>query len=124
MKKITYLLMSTLFLLFSSCMEDVNVDIPENIEKADITGVTIYDGSLKVIPAGSTINVEAKTVTIVLNATNDITKLKVSLTISTGATVIEPLGTGYLDFSSPKTVKIASPGKSIINDWTIQISNP
>jgi len=124
MKRVAYLLIPVLLLAFG-CAEDVNITIPEDVDVANITGVTVYGDNLATLALRSTnIDSDAKTVLITFNAAQDLTKLKVSLTISTGATITTPLGTGFLDFSQPKTVTVVSPGLAVTSIWTITFVNP
>lgn len=124
MKKLTYLLIIVAF-AFSGCKESVNIDIPENYEKADITGVAVYNNEqIAAVTSSYSIAYALKEVVVILGTTQDLTHLKVSLTISPGATVTQPLGTYIQDFSQPRTVRIVSPGGSVENEWTIIIFNP
>jgi hypothetical protein len=124
MKKIIYLLLSVTLILPFGCKETIDIEIPENYEKADITGVTVYNTAGTSISSNVTITDSNKEVLVTLRTANDLTKLKVTLTVSPGSTVVQPLGTGYLDFSNPRTVTIVSPGESVRNEWNIQIINP
>ncbi|MDR3062482.1 MAG: hypothetical protein LBU57_10320 [Dysgonamonadaceae bacterium] len=124
MKRISYLVLLFTVFVFFGCSETVNIEIPENYEKANITGITVYNTSGTSISSKVTITDSAQEVVVVLGTSYDLTKLKVSLTVSPGSTVIQPLGTGYLDFSNPRTVTIVSPGGSVKNEWNIQIKNP
>ncbi|MDR0541693.1 MAG: DUF5018 domain-containing protein [Dysgonamonadaceae bacterium] len=124
MKKAVYLWITFLFFVGTGCTESVDIAIPDNYEVANITGMSIYDTNVKAIASKATIDNEAKTVTATLTAAQDITKLKVTLTISPGATVTSPLGTGFLDFSQPKTITIVSPGQKVTHVWTIAVVNP
>ncbi len=124
MKKLTYLLI-VVTLVFCGCKETVNIDIPDNYEKADITGVAVYNNEqIAAITSSYSIAYALKEVVIILGTTQDLTQLKVSLTISAGATVVQPLGTYIQDFSQPRTVRIVSPGGSVENEWTIIVFNP
>ena len=51
----------------------------------------------------------------------NIKKLKVCLTISSGSTINPSLSVGYQDFSDPKVYKVTSPGGTIEKEWTIMI---
>jgi hypothetical protein len=124
MKKIIFLLASVIVLSVTACSEDVNIDIPEDYENAEITGISVYNEDIAFVESKASIDKEAKSVTVTLAQVQDITRLKVTLTISPGSTVITPLGTGLLDFSTSKTLTIASPGKTVQNEWTIAIINP
>jgi hypothetical protein len=106
------------------CNETIDIEIPENYEKADITGITVYNTTGTSISSTVAITDSDKEVLVTLRTANDLTKLKVSLTVSPGSTVVQPLGAGYLDFSNPRTVTVVSPGKSVKNEWSIQIKNP
>jgi hypothetical protein len=124
MKQIIFIVISIILFSVTGCTEDVDIQIPENFEKAEITGVTVYNENLVAIGAKVTINSEAGSVNIVLNTQQDITRLKVTLTISSGATIIKPLGTMVQDYSSPKMVTIQSPGGKVEKEWLIEVVNP
>jgi PBP1b-binding outer membrane lipoprotein LpoB len=123
MKKITYLLI-IIALVTMGCRESVNIDIPENYEKADITGASVFNDQAAAVTASVSIAYVLKEVVIVLGSSQDVTNLKLTLTISPGATVLQPLGTHIQDFSQPRTVQIASPSGTVITEWTIRIFNP
>jgi hypothetical protein len=124
MKKLIYLLIVSAFAFFG-CKETVNIDIPENYEKADITGIAVYNSEqIAAVTSSFSIANALKEVVVILGTAQDLTKLKVSLTISPGATVVEPLGTNIQDFSQPRTVRIVSPGGKVENEWTVIIFNP
>lgn len=106
------------------CKESVNIDMPENYEKADITGISVYNNQAASVASSTTIAYALKEAVVVLGTTQDLTNLKLSLTISPGATVVQPLGTNVQDYSLPRTVRIVSPGGSVENEWTIRIINP
>jgi hypothetical protein len=124
MKKAVYLFLFVTVIIFSGCSETIDVEIPENYEKADITGITVYNAAGTSISSRLTITESNREALAVLGTANDLTKLKVSLTVSPGSTVVQPLGAGYLDFSNPRTVTIVSPGKTVKNEWSIKIENP
>ncbi|MDR2805894.1 MAG: hypothetical protein LBB85_09730 [Dysgonamonadaceae bacterium] len=120
----------------ASCMEKVEIEIPEDYDTALITGVNVYRASkegdseytngnpLKTLASTVVTDNETKTFVATLTTTEDLTQLKVTLTISSGATIINPLGGQIQDFSQPRTVEIESPGKTVKNTWTIEIVNP
>lgn len=124
MKKLIYLLLFVTMIVSFACSETIDIEIPENYEKADITGITVYNTTGNSISAKTTIDNSSQEVTVVLGTAYDLSKLKVTLTVSPGSTVTQTLGTGYLDFSNPQTVTIVSPGGSIKSEWNIRISNP
>lgn len=124
MRQIIFIIISIILFTVTGCTEDVDIQIPENFEKAEITGVSVYNEKLAGIGAKVTINNEAASVNIVLNSKQDLTRLKVTLTISSGATITKPLGTTVQDYSSPKKVTIQSPGGSIEKEWLIELVNP
>jgi hypothetical protein len=125
MKKTVYLLLSVTMMMSSfGCNETIDIEIPENYEKADITGITVYSIAGTSVSSNVVITDSNKEVVVTLGTANDLTKLKVTLTVSPGSTVVQSLGTSYLDFSNPRTVTIVSPGKSVKNEWSIQIKNP
>ncbi|MDR1718667.1 MAG: hypothetical protein LBR67_00900 [Dysgonamonadaceae bacterium] len=121
MKKILYFLITICLLPFWSCDEKVDIEIPETVDLANITGVTVYGSDLKSITATTVLDADALTATVTTKAGTDITNLKVSLTISSGATVTQSFGTEFRDFTSPQSVTIVSPSKKIINVWTVNI---
>jgi hypothetical protein len=122
-KKFVYLLIVAVFVSFG-CRETVDIEIPENYEKADITGITVYNAQAVSITSSTSIANALKEVVVILGTTQDLTNLKVSLTISPGATITQPLETNIQDFSQPRTVRIVSPGGSVENEWSIRIFNP
>jgi hypothetical protein len=143
MKRIIYLLIAVILLPLTGCKEDIDIVIPEEYEVAAITGIAVYreavEGdaeyakkeTLVSVKSTATINTEAvvdgetiKLVKVTLAATADLTKLKVTLTISPGATVVNPLGTNIQDFSETRTIDIVSPSGKVTNKWYIQILNP
>ncbi|MDR1610898.1 MAG: hypothetical protein LBS08_05255 [Candidatus Symbiothrix sp.] len=117
----------------TGCMEKVEIEIPEDYDAALITGVNVYRASKEgdsefvkgdpVKPLTSTVEIdnEMKTVITRLTTEEDLTKLKVSLTISSGATIINSFGGQIQDFSQVRTVEIESPSKKVKNTWTIEI---
>ncbi|MDR1681772.1 MAG: hypothetical protein LBS25_00065 [Candidatus Symbiothrix sp.] len=127
-----------LMLLFTSCFENVEVDIPTSYDQAAITGVSVYRAAKEgdeefaknqaFVSIQSTVELaateEANTCDIQLQTTEDLTRLKILLTISPAATVIRPLGATIQDFSETKTVKIESPSGKIVKEWTLQVLNP
>jgi hypothetical protein len=137
-RQCSYLAFLFFTLLMMACAEKVEVDIPESYDKAAITGASVYraakegdkaysDGlAFTNITATVTLSEEedANRCTIALATTEDLTQLKVLLTISSAATVIAPLGTAIQDYSVPKTVKIASPSGKVVKEWSIKIENP
>lgn len=124
MKRILFILISIACFSLTKCSDDVDIQIPENYEKAEITGITVYNGSLSSVPASVTIYSESASVNVLLNSVQDLSNLKVTLTISAGATVTKPLGTELQDYSSPRQVTIKSPGGSVEKEWLIEIVNP
>jgi hypothetical protein len=124
MKRLLYILLIPLMFSFG-CAEDIDITIPEDVDVANITGLTVYNEQLATLALKSTlINREAKTVVATFNAAQNLAKLKVSLTITPGSTVENPLGTGFSDFSQPKTITIVSPSAAVKSVWTITIVNP
>ena len=124
MKQLIFIFISIILFTATACTEDVDIEIPENIEKAEITGLTVYNETLTAVAGKVTINSEAASVSVTLNAAADLTRLKVTLTISSGATVTKPLGTAIQDYSLPKQVTIKSPGGKVEKEWLIEIINP
>ncbi|MDR2472388.1 MAG: hypothetical protein LBD53_02330 [Tannerella sp.] len=125
MKQIFKFLSITLFASLFGCIDDVSVDIPENIDVANITGLTVYNDALTVCATKSVvINNETNTVNVTFNAAQNLAKLKVTLTVSAGSTVTAPLGTSFLDLSQSKSVTIVSPSGKVTNNWTLQFFNP
>ncbi|MDL2247140.1 hypothetical protein LJC05_00210 [Bacteroides sp. OttesenSCG-928-J23] len=124
MKQLIFILISIMLFAMTGCSEDVSIEIPENIEKAEITGITVYNESLAAVTGKVTINSEAASVNVTLKTASDLTRLKVALTVSSGSTVTKPLGTAVQDFSSPRQVTIQSPVRAVQKEWIIEIVNP
>jgi hypothetical protein len=113
----------------ASCMEKVDIEIPEDYDNALVTGLSIYCASqdsdpIKALTSVVVIDNENQAVTATLTTAEDLTQLKVTLTVSSGATVVNPLGSQIQDFSQARTVEIESPSKQLRNTWTITIVNP
>jgi hypothetical protein len=123
MKRLLYIFIP-LLLLAVGCAEEVDIAIPDEFEKADISGVTVYDSQLTVIGSSTSIALSIREAIVTLNSKQDLTQLKVSLTVSSGATIISPLGTQVQDFSQPRTVRIVSPGGSVEREWILRVVNP
>lgn len=105
----------------TSCY-DLVYDINPAYETANITSVQIYNQSQISVVNTLAIDTSAQTVNVVIKDTEDITKLKLSATISTGATITPSMSVGFQDLSQPKIYKVTSPNKTITKDWTITVT--
>ena len=122
-----------LICVLTNCMEKVDIEIPADYDNANITGINIYRASkegdseytkndpIKLLTSTVQIDSETNTVKATLGTTEDITQLKITLTTSSGATILNPIGSEIQDFSTPYVVEIASPSKKVIKQWTISI---
>lgn len=120
MKRIVYFLTAILTCIFISCGDD-DYNIDEAYEKAEITSIVMYDRGGNVVSDKVEINSEAGTVTVTLKSGADITDLKMTATISSGATLRPGMATGFQDFSTPHTYTVTSPGETIVKEWTITV---
>jgi len=122
MKKIFFII-SILSLLTTAC-STVDFDINEEYERAEITGVELYNRNMSRADKSSDINSEAGTINVILKPNQDITDLKIAVSASTGVEIVPTMAVGFQDFSSPKTYEITSPNKTIKKVWTITVQNP
>jgi hypothetical protein len=136
MKKLIYLFISVMMLSFAGCSDDLNIVIPEDFDQAEITGAVIYRASVEgdkaftdkqafvTVVSTLVIDKEAHTAVVTLKTAENLAQLKVTLTISSGATVANPLGTQIQDFTAPRTVSIVSPSGNVKTEWVVSIVNP
>jgi len=122
MKKIFFICFN--ILLFMSACDKDSYTIDEDFEQAEITGVTMFDSNMARSDQKSTIDSGTGTISVTLKANQDITHLKLAVTVSTGADVSPTMSVGYQDFSTPKKYTVTSPGKTITKEWTITVANP
>jgi hypothetical protein len=136
MKKLIYLFISVVLFSFTGCNDDLNIVIPEDFDVAEITGAALYREAVEgdkeftnkqvfvSVASTTVIDQEAHTATVKFTKAGDLTQLKVALTISSGATVQNPLGTQIQDYSESRIVNVASPSGKVKNEWTLSIVNP
>lgn len=120
MKKILPLLFMAIAWCLVSCGDD-DYTIDPAYEKAEITSVILYDRNGEVASDAVEINSEAATVTVTLKAGADITNLKMTATISPGATLTPGMAIGFQDYSAPRTYTVSSPGQSIVKEWSVTV---
>lgn len=120
MKKILFFF-TFITLIFMGCNDD-NYTVDPAYENADITAVVIYNKNGTVASNKVTIDTELATADITLKAGEDIHNLKLTASISTGATIASSMSAGYQDLSSPKTYKITSPGGTVVKEWLITVN--
>ena len=118
MKNILYVFMA--MLIFSAC-DDYSYSIAEDYEKADISAIECYNEDGERADETTSIATPTRMVVATLKKGENIKKLKVCLTISSGSTINPSLSVGYQDFSDPKVYKVTSPGGTIEKEWTIMI---
>lgn len=123
MNKYLSLIAILLTCLFSSC-SDIDTSIDEDYEKAEITSIVLYNRAGKVVSDKVTINSDEGYISVTLKSGADIKDLKMTATISSGATMSPSLSRGFQDYSSPYSCKVTSPGESIVKAWTITVLPP
>ncbi len=119
MKKIFYLLLMLVFTL-TACGDD-DYTVEEAYEKAEITAIVLYNKEGKVASDQVTISSEQGAITVELKEGEDKTNLKITASISAGATLTPDMAQGYQDFSTAKTYTVISPGKSVVKQWTLTV---
>lgn len=119
MKKIACIL-SFVIIVLAGCT-DVNYVVDEAFEKAEITGVELYNKQMKRADKSSVIDSPNQTITVTLKTGEDITNLKLAVTASTGAEINPSMAVGYQDFSTLKTYEVTSPNKTVKKTWTIKV---
>lgn len=122
MKKIFIILLVSISSLFA-CKEDTFTTDP-GYEKAEITGVELYNGKLVRADQKVTINSASNSIEVLLKKGEEIRNLKLVVTASTGVLISPSMSVGYQDLSQPKTYQVTSPGRSVSRDWTITVLNP
>ncbi|WP_028296011.1 hypothetical protein [Olivibacter sitiensis] len=120
MKKNIFILVASLWCVFMACAK-VDFEIDPVYERAEITGVELYNQNLNRADQSASINSEAGTISIVLRGGEDITRLKMAVTASTGVTISPSMSAGLQDFSQPKTYTITSPNGTVTKQWTISV---
>lgn len=120
MRKILYV--CAILLLLTACDND-SYQVTEDYEKAVISAIECYNekGERADNAKETAIATPTRMVIVKLNKGEDITKVKVCLTISSGALITPSLSVGFQDFTAPKVYQITSPGGTIVNEWTIMI---
>lgn len=98
-------------------------EISNAYEVANITAVTIYkpDSNPQNIVELFDIDVDKSIVKAFVPEGADLTRLRLVLTISTGASV-SPAVSGFMDLSLPKEYIVTSPNQIINKKWTIVVS--
>ncbi len=119
MKRIYYIIAIILFV--GSACSDIDYEFNEEYEKAEITGVDMYNREMK--RAQKSVNIDPATgkIIVVLNDGENIKDLKLTTRISTGATINPVMSSGFQDFTSPKTYTVTSPRETIMKEWTISV---
>ena len=119
MKKIVFLLSIILMVTYGCTKIDYEID--EAYEKAEITGVELYNRQMKRADQSANINAEAGTILVTLKAGENITDLKLAVTASTGVEINPSMSAGFQDFSTPKTYEVISPNNTVKKTWTITV---
>jgi len=119
MKKIYYII--AIILLLGSACSDIDYEFNEEYERAEITGVDMYNREMKRAQKSVNIDAAAGKIVVVLNDGENIKDLKLTTRISTGATITPVMSSGYQDFTSSKTYKVISPRETITKEWTISV---
>ncbi|MFV0469638.1 MAG: hypothetical protein ACK5MK_12010 [Dysgonomonas sp.] len=120
MKKILFIL-SVILVAISACSK-IEYDIDNSYEKADISSIAIYDETATNVVSSSVIDTTAQTVSAVVKKESDITKLKLTVTVSLGANVSPTMSAGLQDLSQPKVYRVTSPNGTVVKDWTIIVT--
>ena len=103
------------------CAKEEDIAIDPAYEKADIIAVQCYNKNGASVVASSQIAVPSRSAIVFLKKGENITQIKLSLSVSPGATVDESIPVGYADYTSPRTVIVTSPGGTQTRQWTIKI---
>jgi hypothetical protein len=122
MRKLFYII--SIIILTTTACSKVDFVISEDYEKAEITGVELYNKDMVRADQKATISSEEGTIVVTLKAGQDITNLKIAVTASTGTLINPSMSVGYQDFSTPKTYEIISPNQTVKKSWTITVQNP
>lgn len=120
MKRITNIITIVLLLFVSACT-DVDYEIDETYENAEILAVALYNIEANRADFETKIESEKGTAIVKLRGGEEITKLKLTITISTGATVVPALPVGIQNLTDPITFDIVSPNKTVVKSWTITV---
>jgi hypothetical protein len=122
MKKILFIIIAAAFSA-TSC-SDIDFEIDELYEMAEISGITLYDETAVNVIQESEIDADAATITAIVKSSTDITRLKLVLSVSQGAKVTPSASVGFQDLSEPQVCKVTSPNGKITKEWTISVSYP
>lgn len=129
MKKISFTIISLLILMFTACSE-VDIPVYPEHELAEISTIELQgvspDQSISVMTnvmkTGSLlIDKDSQSVTAQISPEADITKVKLILSVSSGARVT-PAISGLQDMSQPKTYSVVSANGTVIKEWTITVT--
>lgn len=112
--------MVLVLIMFSAC-EDNEYAVSSEYENADISAIECYDVANVRADSLTDIATPTKLIITKLKKGEDITKLKVNVTISAGATITPALSIGYQDYTEPKVYKVTSPGGTVVKEWTIMV---
>lgn len=115
------ILLVVLCFIVGGC-SNIDFEIDPAYEKAEITGVELYNTDMARADQSLEINSEAGDIKVTLRAGQDITRLKVAVVVSTGATVTPSLSVGLQDLSQPKAYTVISPNGTVKKDWTITVN--
>lgn len=90
-------------------------------EKADVSAISCYNRAGENVMQSVSIVLPTRMVIAVLKPGADVTDLKVSVTVSSGATVTPALSTGFEDYTEHRTIWVTSPGKTVSKEWTLML---
>lgn len=116
-----YILLFGIALFVSNACSDYEYEPDPAYEKADISAISCYNRAGEDIVQSSSIILPVRLVIAVLKPGADLTDLKVSITVSSGATVTPSLSTGFGDYTQPRTIRITSPGGTLSKEWTLML---
>lgn len=122
MKRLVYILFAVLLSVIAGCSE-IDYEINDAYETANITGITIYATSENPVNIIESFEIDTENAVVeafVPNGT-DLSHLRLVLTISTGAT-ITPALRGFTDLSVPKEYTVISPNGIKQITWNVIVS--
>jgi PBP1b-binding outer membrane lipoprotein LpoB len=119
LKKYIALVGAALFTL-TSC-SDYEYTPDPSYEKADISAISCYNRTGENVVQSASIVLPTRMVIAVLKPGTDVTDLKISITVSSGATVTPTLSTGFEDYTEHRTIWVTSPGKTVSKEWTLML---
>ena len=122
MKRLIYILFAVLLSVIAGCSE-IDYEINDAYETANITGITIYatsENPVNIIESFE-IDTENAVVEAFVPEGTDLTHLRLVLTISTGAT-ITPALSGFTDLSTPKEYTVISPNGIKQMKWSVIVA--